>query len=137
MAFNEAEETIEPLAVLPLSTVADCYNFMLEASPLVLTRSAHDNRFHIRWPERRDFVVEDNEYFEFREENKLYPSILYGDPDYREKVLVRDFDTGEVLEIVLEALLQEFINGVVSKRISKQSRIICITVAKVKLILIE
>lgn len=104
LAFNEAEETIEPLEVLPLSIVADCYNLMLEAPPLMLTRSAHDNRFRILWPERRDFVVEDHEYFEFREENKLYTSIWYEDPDYREEVLVRDFDTGEVLKRIPGAL---------------------------------
>lgn len=59
LTFHEAEETTEPLAVLPLSIVADCYNLMLEASPLMLTRSAHDNQFQIIWPERRDFAIED------------------------------------------------------------------------------
>ena len=95
---HEAEKTTEPLAVLPLSIVADCYNLMLEASPLMLTRSAHDNQFQIIWPERRDFAIEDHEFFEFLEGNKLYTSVWYEDPDYREEVLVRDYDTGEVLE---------------------------------------
>ena len=57
LTFHEAQETTEPLAVLPLSIVADCYNLMLEASPLMLTRSAHDNQFQIIWPERRDFAI--------------------------------------------------------------------------------
>lgn len=30
LTFHEAEETTEPLAVLPLSIVEDCYNLMLE-----------------------------------------------------------------------------------------------------------
>ena len=98
MIFHEAEGTTEPLAVLPLSIVADCYNLMLEASPLMLTRSAHDNQFQIIWPEHRDFAIEDHEIFEFLEENRLYTSVWYEDPDYREEVLVRDYDTGEVLE---------------------------------------
>ena len=67
LTFHEAQETTEPLAVLPLSIVADCYNLMLEASPLMLTRSAHDNQFQIIWPERRDFAIEDHEFFEFLE----------------------------------------------------------------------
>lgn len=104
LAFHEAKKTTEPLEVLSLSVVADCYNLTLEIPPLMLTRSAHDNRFQILWPERRDFVVEDHEYFEFWEENKLYTSIWYEDPDYREEVLVRDFDTGEVLERIPGAL---------------------------------
>ena len=98
LTFHEAEQTTEPLAVLPLSIVADCYNLMLEASPLMLTRSAHDNQFQIIWPERRDFAIEDHEFFEFLEGNRLYTSVWYEDPDYREELLVRDYDTGELLE---------------------------------------
>lgn len=98
LIFHEAEGTTEPLAVLPLSIVEDCYNLMLEASPLMLTRSAHDNKFQILWPERRDFSIEDHEFFEFLDGNRLYTSVWYEDPDYREEVLVRDYDTGEVLE---------------------------------------
>ena len=96
--FRETDGTTESLAVLPLSIVEDCYNLMLEASPLMLTRSAHDNQFQIIWPERRDFAIEDHEFFEFLEGNRLYTSVWYEDPDYREELLVRDYDTGELLE---------------------------------------
>ena len=98
LLFRETDGTTEPLAVLPLSMVDDCYNLMLEASPLLLTRSAHDNRFQILWPERRDFAIEDHEMFAFLEGNRLYTWVWYEDPDYREEVLVRDYETGEVLE---------------------------------------
>ena len=98
LIFRETDGTTEPLAVLPLSIVEDCYNLMLEASPLILTRSAHDNKFQILWPERRDFAIEDHEIFEFLEGNRLYTSVWYEDPDYREELLVRDYETGELLE---------------------------------------
>ena len=98
LIFRETDGTTEPLAVLPLSIVEDCYNLMLEASPLILTRSAHDNKFQILWPERRDFAIEDHEIFEFLEGNRRYTSVWYEDPDYREELLVRDYDTGELLE---------------------------------------
>ena len=98
LTFREAEKTTKPLAMLPLSILTDCYNLMLEASPLMLTRSAHDNQFQIIWPERRDFAIEDHEFFEFLEGNRLYTSVWYEDPDYREELLVRDYDTGELLE---------------------------------------
>lgn len=104
LIFHEAEGTTETLEVLPLSMVEDCYNLMLEASPLMLTRSAHDNKFQILWPERRDFAIEDHEFFGFLEGNRLYTSVWYEDPDYREDVLVRDYDTGEVLERIPGAL---------------------------------
>lgn len=98
LTFYEAPETTELLVVLPLPIVADCYNLMLEASPLMLTRSAHDNQFQIIWPERRDFAIEDHEIFGFLERNRLYTSVWHEDPDYREELLVRDYDTGEVLD---------------------------------------
>ncbi len=106
LSFDEAEEITKPLAVLPLSIVSDCYNLMLEASPLMLTRSAHDNQFQILWPERRDFAIEDHEFFEFLEGNRLYTSVWYEDPDYREELLVRDYDTGELLERIPGSLRQ-------------------------------
>ena len=98
LIFHAAEGTTETLEILPLSIVADCYNLMLEASPLMLTRSAHDNQFQILWPERRDFAIEDHEIFEFLKGNRLYTSVWYEDPDYREELLVRDYNTGELLE---------------------------------------
>ena len=98
LIFRETDGTTEPLAVLPLSIVEDCYNLMLEASPLILTRSAHDNKFQILWPERRDFAIEDHEIFEFLEGNRLYTSVWYEDPDYREELLMRNYETGKVLE---------------------------------------
>lgn len=106
LSFDEAKKTIEPLAVLPLSVVADCYNLMLETPPLMLTRSAHDNQFQILWPERWDFAIEDHEFFEFLEGNRLYTSVWYEDPDYREELLVRDYDTGELLERIPGSLRQ-------------------------------
>lgn len=106
LSFDEAKKTIEPLAVLPLSVVADCYNLMLETPPLMLTRSAHDNQFQILWPERRDFAIEDHEFFEFLEGNRLYTSVWYEDPDYREELLVRDYNTGELLERIPGSLRQ-------------------------------
>lgn len=98
LAFHETTGTTEPLAVLPLSIADDCCNLMLETPPLMLIRSGHNNRIQLLWPERRDFVVEENEYFAFLEGNRLYTSVWYEDPDYREEVLVRDYNTGEVLE---------------------------------------
>lgn len=100
LAFDEKDGTTIPLAVLPLSIAEDCYNLMLEASPLLLTRLAHDGKFQIFWPERRDFAVEDNEYFAFLDGGKLYTWVWYEDPDYREEVLVRDYETGNVIERV-------------------------------------
>ena len=98
LAFHQTNGTTQQLAVLPLSIADDCCNLMLETSPLMLIRSGHNNRIQLLWPERRDFAVEENEYFAFLDENRLYTTVWYEDPDYREELLVRDYDTGEVLE---------------------------------------
>ena len=98
LAFHEETGTTQPLAVVPLSVADDCCNLILETSPRMLIRSGHNHRIQLLWPERRDFAVEENEYFEFLEGNRLYTSVWYEDPDYREELLVRDYDTGEVLE---------------------------------------
>ena len=91
----------EPVYAEPgqyLGRADDCCNLMLEASPLMLIRSGHNNRIQLLWPERRDFAVEENEYFAFLEGNRLYTTVWHEDPDYRDEVLVRDFDTGKILE---------------------------------------
>ena len=106
LIFHEAEGTTEPLAVLPLSIADDCCNLMLETPPLMLIRSGHNNRIQLLWPERRDFAVEENEYFAFLDENRLYTTVWYKDPDYREELLVRDYDTGELLERIPGSLRQ-------------------------------
>ena len=106
LAFHETNGTIQPLAVLPLSIADDCCNLMQETSPLMLIRSGHNNRIQLLWPERRDFAVEENEYFAFLDENRLYTTVWYEDPDYREELLVRDYDTGELLERIPGSLRQ-------------------------------
>ena len=98
LAFDENAEQTSPLAVLPLSLAEDCYNLMLERSPLLLTHSPQGNRFHILWPEHRVFELEDNEYFAFLDGDRLYTTVWHEDPDYREEVLARDYKTGAVLE---------------------------------------
>lgn len=98
LTFDKVTGQTNPLAVVPLSIADDCYNLMLKASPLLLTRSPQDNRFCVLWPEHREFVLEDRESFAFLDGDRMYMGKWHEDPDYREEVLVRDFKTGEVLE---------------------------------------
>lgn len=98
LAFDEGTGRADPMAVLPLDLADDCYNLMLKTSPLLLTRSPQDNRFYILWPERREFVLEDRESFVLLDGDRVYTEKWYEDPDYREEVLVRDVETGKVLE---------------------------------------
>lgn len=85
------------LAALSLSDVKDCYNLMLEKSPLMLTRQGSDNKFQILWPERTQFQIGDTETFYSRMGGELYFSAWHEDSDYREETIVRRADTGEII----------------------------------------
>ena len=83
---------------IPLSAVKDCYNLMLHTHPLTLTRSPSDNTFEIVWPERGNFAIEERETLNFRDGDKLYFTVWYEDPDYREETVVRSLGDGTILD---------------------------------------
>ena len=73
---------------LPLFAVKNCYNLMLHTSPLSLTRQPGDNTFELVWPEQVRFAIEERETLNFRDGDKLYFTVWYEDPDYREEGVV-------------------------------------------------
>ena len=98
LTFDETAGAASTLAVLPLSLAEDCYNLMLKASPLLLTRAPQGNRFYVLWPERREFELEARESFVLLEGGRMYTEKWYEDPDYREETLVRSLRDGAILE---------------------------------------
>ena len=97
LRYDDADGTVTEIVRLPRAAVEDCYNLMPNHSPLCLTRQTAE-RFQIIWPERADFAVHPAESFCFREEERLYFSRWYEDPDYREEVVVRRFPDGAILD---------------------------------------
>ena len=91
-------ESAEVSVRLPLDVVPDCYNLMLHASPLTLTRQGHEGVFQVVWPQRASFPIHGAESLDFREGDELIFSRWYEDPDYREEAVIRRYPTGEVLE---------------------------------------
>lgn len=83
---------------LPLNSVKDCYNLRLHEYPLTLSRQDNSDTFEVIWPERKDIPSAPNESFFYREDNKLYFSVWHEDPDYREEVIIRDLQSGEIME---------------------------------------
>ena len=98
--FDCAGREVTEAAVLPLSSVEDCYNLRLHVHPLTLSRQPNDGTFDIVWPERKRLTITENESFFLRDGNKLFFSRWYEDPDYREEVVIRDADSGEILEVL-------------------------------------
>ncbi len=83
---------------LPLSAVKNCYNLMLHTSPLSLTRQPGDHTFELVWPEQVRFEIGKEETLNFRDGDKLYFTVWYEDPDYREETVVRSVRDGTILE---------------------------------------
>lgn len=96
--YDSALEQTSVLTELPLSVVPDCYNLMLTKSPLMLTRQGRENRFQIVWPVITAFDIENTECFCYRDGENLYFSVWYEDPEYREEMIVRRLDTGEIVD---------------------------------------
>lgn len=104
-------DTVDCVQELPLSDAIDCYNLCLHAgASLMLLRQGGSEPFQIIWPEKAQFAISPREGFDFREGDKLYFSRWEEDPDYREEVVIRQFPTGEILE-VLPGSLWEFSDG--------------------------
>ncbi len=89
---------IEIITELSLLEVEDCYNLMLEIKPLTIGRSGNDGYYEIIWPEKKKIAIGKTETVLFRDEDKLYLSEWYEDPEYHENVIVRDIKTGEIIE---------------------------------------
>lgn len=92
------KKEIVVIAELSLSEVEDCYNLILDTSPLTLGRSGNDGFYEIVWPEKKKIAIGKTESVLFRDENKLYLSEWYEDPEYHENIIVRDIKTGKIIE---------------------------------------
>ena len=96
--YNEITSVIENITSIPLSEIKDCYNLLLHTSPLMLTRQGNEGYFEIIYPNKSRFPIGNNETFCFRKNDKLYFSAWFEDDEYREEVIIRDINTGQILE---------------------------------------
>lgn len=96
--FDPTSKQVEVLTELPLSAVENCYNLMLKTMPLMLTRQGNDDKFQILWPEKTEFQIGNAESFLFRSDESLYFSAWWEDPEYREEILIRDMNTGKIVD---------------------------------------
>lgn len=95
--YEPLSNQMEQLVELPLSVAGDCYNLMLQTSPVTLTRHTQDCEVHILWPEHSVFSISPAESVRFRDGDKVYGTEWFEDPD-RDEVVVRDIHTGKVLD---------------------------------------
>ena len=111
LRWNPVADIVDHVTEIPLSSAIDCYNLSLYAGKeLMLLRQGGSEPLQIIWPEKAQFSIGERESFVFRDGDRLYFSRWEEDPDYREEVVIRQFPTGEILE-VLPGVLQEFPSG--------------------------
>lgn len=96
--YNEITSEIVNIVSIPLSEVKNCYNLMIKISPLMLTREGDENIFEIIYPNKMQFQIGYNESFCFRKDDHLYFSAWFEDEEYREEVVIRDINTGDIIE---------------------------------------
>lgn len=96
--YDDISCEIVNIVSIPLSEVKDCYNLMLNTSPLMLTREGHENKFEIIYPNKMQFQIGNHESFYFRKDDHLYFSVWDEDEEYREEIIIRDINTGDIIE---------------------------------------
>ena len=96
--YDDITSEIVNIVSIPLSEVKDCYNLMLNTYPLMLTREGNENVFEIRYPNKIQFPIGNGESFYFRKDDHLYFSVWVEDEQYREEVIIRDINTGDIIE---------------------------------------
>lgn len=98
MRFDRGLEHMIERTELPLSAVKDCYNLLLKTAPLMVTRQGSEDTFQIIWPEQVSFEIGERESFWVRSWDKLYFSTWCDEPEYREEIIVRKLETGEIID---------------------------------------
>lgn len=96
--YDDITSEIVNIVSIPLSEVKDCYNLMLNTYPLMLTREGNENVFEIIYPNKIQFPIGNGESFYFRKDDHLYFSVWVEDEQYREEVIIRDINTGDIIE---------------------------------------
>ena len=98
-SFDCNSHDVSICATVPLKEVEDCYNLRVYVWPLMLCRHDNKGNFDIVWPVKKRILTTVREALCYRDNDHLVFSRWEEDPDYREETVVRDFETGEILEV--------------------------------------
>jgi len=98
VAFDTTMYEIQTVEEFSLDEVEDCYNLMLRVAPVLLVRDGNKKGLEVIYPEKKHFKMSNHESFLFKDEEKMYFSEWQEDPEYREIVVVRDWNTGKEIE---------------------------------------
>ena len=74
------------------------YDLALTASPISLYNFSRGDGFKMIWPQKKEYEISDDEYFDFRNGDDLYFNVTCEDENNieHEFVIVRDIHTGKI-----------------------------------------
>ena len=99
LVFYPGYNDIKILTEIPFLKCKDMVNIRLEGSPFTLVKhNIHDDAVDFLWPKENHFQFERNESLCFLDDGKMYTSKWIEDPDYHEEMIIRNAETGEIVE---------------------------------------
>ncbi|MGO4961757.1 hypothetical protein ACTQ5X_08440 [Jeotgalibaca porci] len=91
--------SVKIITEMAFSKVGDMINVRLVTSPFALVKhDVQSDTVDFLWPKEMHIQFEENEGLYFQNDGKLYTSKWIEDPNYREEIIIRDAETGEILE---------------------------------------
>lgn len=110
ISYNPNNKEKNTIADLSLDEVDNCCNLMLDVSPITLTRHTNHEVLYVIWPEKKKIKLRLREMMMFRDNDDLYCEEWYENPEYHERTIVRDWNTGRIKRIV-EGRMERMPNG--------------------------
>lgn len=99
LVFKPECSSVKVIAEMPFSKIGDMINVRLVTSPFALVK--HDiqgDAVDFLWPKEMHIQFEENESLYFQNDGKLYMSKWIENPDYREEIIIRNAETGQIIE---------------------------------------
>lgn len=99
LIYSPSNSNIEVIAEMPLSKLKNMVSVNLITSPFTLIKhDIQNNCVDFLWPKEMHIKLEENETLCFQSDGKIYTSRWFEDTDYHEEIIIRDGETGEILE---------------------------------------
>ena len=107
VAFSTEDFEQKTVFEISLDEIPNCYNLLLGVEPVMLYRleNCPENQktdLEILWPEKKNFKLNKQQTFLFRDGNRVYFSEWFEEEEpyynYHEQIVVRDWETGEEIE---------------------------------------
>lgn len=99
LVYNPKCSNVKVITEMPFSKVGDMINVRLVTSPFALVKyDVQHDVVDFLWPKEMHIQLEENESLDFQSDGKLYMSKWIENPGYHEEIIIRDAQTGQIIE---------------------------------------